>query len=161
MTTHKFHKTKVKIIRFFSKTKKSRQKKTKIDIKHLIIRLIIFSSDDEDYYNQNHQQFYRNQRLHSYHMSQPDIFQPYTQEQHMQQPRPNLTSQNKRSPASKHSYQPTQMQTEIPLPYYLQQHEITKSQLTNFSKMPNAAESLQMTMNPYLMGGLSITSTKL
>ena len=32
-----------------------------------------------------------------------------------------------------------------------------KSQLSNFSQMPNAAESLQMTMNPYLMGGSSIT----
>ena len=62
------------------------------------------------------------------------------------------------NPASIHSYQPTQMQNEIPLPYYLQQHEITKSQLTNFSQIPNAAESLQMTINPYLMGGSSITS---
>ena len=52
------------------------------------------------------------------------------------------------------------MQNEIPLPYYLKQHEITKSQLINFSQMPNAAESLQMTMNPYLMGGSSITSNK-
>ena len=52
------------------------------------------------------------------------------------------------------------MQNEIPLPYYLQQHAITKNQLTNFSQIPNAAESLQMTMNPYLMGGLSITSNK-
>ena len=52
------------------------------------------------------------------------------------------------------------MQNEIPLPFYLQQHEITKSQLTNFSQMPNAAESLQMTMNPYLMGGSTITSNK-
>ena len=59
-----------------------------------------------------------------------------------------------------HSYQPTQMQNEIPLPYYLQQHEITQNQLTNFSQMPNAAESLQMTMNLYRMGGSSITSNK-
>ena len=59
-----------------------------------------------------------------------------------------------------HSYQPTQMQNEIPLPYYLQQHEITKNRFSNFSQMPNAAESLQMTMNPYLMGGSSITSYK-
>ena len=50
------------------------------------------------------------------------------------------------------------MHTEIALPFYLQQHEITKSQLTNFSQMPNAADSLQVTMNPYLMGGSSITS---
>ena len=59
-----------------------------------------------------------------------------------------------------HSYQPTQMQNEIPLPYYLQQHEITKNQFSNFSQMPNAPESLQMTMNPYLMGGSPITSNK-
>ena len=61
---------------------------------------------------------------------------------------------------STHSYQSTQMQIEIPLPYYLQQHEITKNQLTNFSQIPNAAESLQMMMNPYLMGGSSVTSNK-
>ena len=41
----------------------------------------------------------------------------------------------------------------------LQQHEITRNQLSNFSQMPNAAESLQMTMNPYLMGG-SINNIK-
>ena len=64
------------------------------------------------------------------------------------------------NPMSMHSYQPTQMQNEIPLPYYLQQHEITKNQISNFSQMPNAAESLQMTMNPYLMGGSSIISNK-
>ena len=52
------------------------------------------------------------------------------------------------------------MHNEIPLPYYLQQHEMTKSQQTNFCQMPHAAESLQMTMNPYLMGELSITSNK-
>ena len=59
-----------------------------------------------------------------------------------------------------HSYQPTQMQNEIPLPYYLQQHEITKNLLLNFLQIPNAAESLNMTMNPYLMGGSSKTSSK-
>ena len=64
------------------------------------------------------------------------------------------------NPMTMHSYQPNQMQNEIPLPYYLQQHETTKNQLTNFSQIPNAAELLQMTMNPYLMGGSSITSNK-
>ena len=64
------------------------------------------------------------------------------------------------NPMTMHSYQPNQMQNQIPLPYYQQQHEITKNQLTNFSQIPNAAESLQMTMNPYLMGGSSITSNK-
>ena len=62
--------------------------------------------------------------------------------------------------ASTNSYQPTQMQKVIPLRYYSQQHEITKSQLTNFSQMPNASESLQMTMSPYLMSGSSIKSNK-
>ena len=120
---------------------------------------------------------------------QPDIFAPYTQEYRTQKPRrpqnrktfpenpldiqnqqppqmPNsyntqsfqtIQSQN---PMTMHSYQPNQMQNEIPLPYYLQQHEITKNQLTNFSQIPNAAESLQRTMNPNLMGGSSITSNK-
>ena len=64
------------------------------------------------------------------------------------------------NPMTMHSYQPTQMQNEIPLPYYLQQHETIKNQLSIFSQKPNAAESLQMTMNPYLMGGSSITSNK-
>ena len=52
------------------------------------------------------------------------------------------------------------MRNEIPLPYFLQQHEITKSQLTNLSQMPNAAESPQMTMSLYLMDGSSISSIK-
>ena len=120
---------------------------------------------------------------------QPDIFAPYTQEYRTQKPRrpqykkifPEnpLDIQNQQqpqmphsyntqsfqpiqsqNPMTMHSYQPNQMQTEIPLPYYLQQHEITKNQLTNFSQIPNAAESLQMTMNPYLMGGSSITSNE-
>ena len=114
---------------------------------------------------------------------QPDIFAPYTQEyrgQGVQKPytyhrifSPHPTDTQNQQPMQMqnpinaqsfqpiqpqnrmitHSYQPTQMQNEIPLPYYLQQHEITKNQLSNFSQMPNAAESLQMAMNPYLMGG--------
>ena len=52
------------------------------------------------------------------------------------------------------------MHNQIPLPYYLKQHEITKIQFTIFSQIPNTAESLQMTMNSYLMGGSSISSTK-
>ena len=121
---------------------------------------------------------------------QPDIFAPYTQEyrgQGAQKPHTNhrifspqpidtqyqqpIQQQNpintqsfqpiqQQNPMTAHSYQPSQMQNEIPLPYYLQQHEITRNQLSNFSQMPNAAESLQMTMNPYLMDGSSITSNK-
>ena len=59
-----------------------------------------------------------------------------------------------------HSYQRTQMQKKIPLPYYLQQHEITITQLTKFSQIPNAAESLQLTMNLYFIRGSSVTSNK-
>ena len=121
---------------------------------------------------------------------QPDIFAPYNQEyrgQGVQKPHTNhrifspqpIDTQNQQpiqqqnpintqyfqpiqqqNPMITHSYQPTQMQNEIPLPYYLQHHEITRNQLSNFSQMPNAAESLQMTMNPYLMGGSSTTSNK-
>ena len=121
---------------------------------------------------------------------QPDIFAPNTQEyrrQGIQKTRANyrnlspqpidaqhqqpIQQQNpintqsfqpiqQQNPMTAHSYQASQMQNEIPLPYYLQQHEITRNQLSNFSQMPNAAESLQMTMNPYLMGGSSITSNK-
>ena len=52
------------------------------------------------------------------------------------------------------------MQNEIPLPYYLQQHEFTKTHLTKVSHIPHAAESLRITMNPYLIGGSSISSHK-
>ena len=53
------------------------------------------------------------------------------------------------------------MHNEIPLPYYLQQHELSKSQLTKFSQMPHAAKSLQsMSMSPYLMSGSSIITNK-
>ena len=52
------------------------------------------------------------------------------------------------------------MHNEIPLPNNLQQHEITKSQPTNFSQMPHAAELLQRTKNLYLMGRSSISSNK-
>ena len=73
-----------------------------------------------------------------------------TQNQTNTQPYHPIQIQN---PVNTYYYQPTQMQNEIPLPYYLQQHEIKKSQLSSFSQKPNAAESLQMIMNPYLMGG--------
>ena len=65
----------------------------------------------------------------------------------------NFQSQN---PTNTQSYQPIQMQNEIPLPLYLQQHEITKTPLAAFSQIPNAAESQQMKMNTYLLGGFSI-----
>ena len=59
------------------------------------------------------------------------IFEPYTQNEQIGQPRTNPTPYNhsfqQQNPVNTHSYQPTQMQNEIPLPYYLQQHEITKA----------------------------------
>ena len=59
------------------------------------------------------------------------------------------------NPMNTQNYQPNQMQNEISLSYYLPQHEVT-----NFSQKPNAAESLQMTMKQYLMGGSSTSLTK-
>ena len=48
-------------------------------------------------------------------------------------PMPYNNNFQQQNPVNTHSYQPTQMQNEIPLPYYLQQHEIAKTQLTIFS----------------------------
>ena len=45
-------------------------------------------------------------------------------------------------------YQSDSMKKMFPLPYYFQQHEITKNQLNNFTQIPNTAASIQMTMNP-------------
>ena len=121
-------------------------------------------SDDEEYYNQNHQRCYSSQRLRSYNIDQPNNFKPYTRDEQILQRRNNSASYKNsfqpQNPVNTQSYQPTQIHNKIPLPYYLQQHEKTKIQLTNFSQMPNAAESLQMTMNPYLIGGSSISSNK-
>ena len=54
----------------------------------------------------------------------------------MRQPRPNHASHYNnfysQNPENTDYYQPTQMQNEIPLPYYLQQHEKTKNQPTIF-----------------------------
>ena len=99
-------------------------------------------------------------------LSKQIFFEPYTRNEQIRQHIIKPTSHNNnfqhQNPVKNtQSYQPAQMQNKIPLPYYLQQHEITKSQLANFSQMPHAAEALQMTMNPYLMGGSSITSNKL
>ena len=130
-----------------------------------------YLSSDDDYLQRDifapYTQEYRKQRSrrpHTYNR----IFSPNPTDTRNQQPihMPNPTNTKSfqpiqpQNPMTMHSYQPTQMQNEIPLPYYLQQHEITKNQLSNFSQMPNAAESLQMTMNPYLMDGSSITSSK-
>ena len=52
------------------------------------------SSDDDNFHDPNHQQNFQNQRLHSYHINQPDFFEPYTREQHMRQSRSNHKPQN-------------------------------------------------------------------
>ena len=113
-----------------------------------------------EYRTQRPRQSQPSQNKKIYPQNQTDIQNP--QQMHIQNPFNTQFFQpiQPQNPMSMHYYQPIQIQNEIPLPYYLQQHEITKNQLSNFSQMPNAAESLQMTMNPYLMGGSAITSNK-
>ena len=53
-----------------------------------------FPSDDEECSHQNHQQLYSSQRPRSYNIDQPDIFEPYTQDEQIQQPRNNPTFYN-------------------------------------------------------------------
>ena len=131
------------------------------------------SSDDDDYHQPDlfapYTQEYRTKRPRQSQPSQNMKIYPQNpadmqnqQPMHIQDSISALFFQpiQSQNPMTMQSYQPTQMQNEIPLPYYLQQHETTKNQLTNFTQIPNAAESLQMTMNPYLKGGSSITSNK-
>ena len=120
----------------------------------------IFAPYSKEYRTQRPRQTQPSQNMKIYPQNPIDIQNP--QQTHIQNPFNTQPFQpiQPQNPMLMHSYQPTQMQNEIPLPYYLQQHEITKNQLSNFSQMPNAAESLQMTMNPYLIGGSSITSHK-
>ena len=146
---------------FFQQNKNKKQTSYQMDY---------LSSDDDflqpDIFAQNTQEYRRQgiQKKCTNHRN----FSPQTIDAQHQQPIQQQNPINTQSfqpiqqqnPMTAHSYQPSQMQNEIPLPYYLQQHEITRNQLSNFSQMPNAAESLQMTMNPYLMGGSSITSNK-
>ena len=146
---------------FFQQNKNKKQTSYQMDY---------LSSDDDflqpDIFAQNTQEYRRQgiQRTRTNHRN----FSPQPIDAQHQQPiqQQNLINTQsfqpiqQQNPMTAHSYQASQMQNEIPLPYYLQQHEITRNQLSNFSQMPNAAESLQMTMNPYLMGGSSITSNK-
>ena len=57
-------------------------------------------------------------------------------------------------------YQVETMRNEIPLLYYLQKPEITKDNLTNFTKIASTVQSLQIRMNPFLMSELSISSNE-
>ena len=119
------------------------------------------SSDDDDYYQPDtfapytkeyrtqkprQNQLSQNIKYHPQNLANTQSYQPMNiQNQPITQSYQPAQSQN---PAIMHSYQPTQMKNEIPLPYYLQQHEITQNQLTKFLQTLNAAESLQMTMKP-------------
>ena len=120
----------------------------------------IFAPYTQEYCTQRPRQFQSSQNVKIYPQNSTEI--QSQQPIHIQKPINTQSYQSAQSqnPMSMHSYQPTQMQNEIPLPYYLEQHEITKNQLTNSSQIPNAAEQLPVTMNPYLMGGSSITSNK-
>ena len=151
---------------------KIRHSFNKIKRKHTPYNTNYLSSDEDDYnqpdifapftkeYRTRPRQSQPSQNMKTYPQNPTDIQNP----RQMLIPNTFITQSfqpiQPQKPMLMHSYQPTQMQNEITLPYYLQQHEITKNQLSNFSQMPNAAESLQMTMNPYLMGGSSITSNK-
>ena len=82
-------------------------------------------------------------------MYQQVSFEPYDNSEQTRQPRQHDNNVQSQNPIKTQGYLPNQLEKEIPLPYYQQQHEIRKTQLKNFTKIPNAAESLQMTMNPY------------
>ena len=120
----------------------------------------IFAPYTKKYCTERPRQSQPSQSMKIYQQNPTDIQNP--QQIHIQNPFNAQSVQpiQPQNPMSMHSYQSTQMHNEIPLPCYLQQYEITKNQLSNFSQKPNAAESLQMTMNPYLISGLSITSNK-
>ena len=120
----------------------------------------IFAPYTQEYRTQRQRQSQPSQNLKIYPQNPTDM--QNQQPMHIQNPINAQSFQpiQPQNTMTMHSYQPTQMQNEIPLPYYLQQQEITKNQLATFSQLPNAAESLQMTMNPFLIGGSSITSNK-
>ena len=131
MITHEIQQTQMKTFHFFNRIKIVNSH-TKINKKTLYYTPNCLSSDDDDFDDQNHQQNFQNQRLHSYHVNQPDILNHIHEN--------NICDNLDQITHLKIIIftQPTQMQKEIPLPYYLQQHEITKNQLTKFSQMPNA-----------------------
>ena len=112
------HKNKVESTHFFNKIKKNkyhtRNKPHYYAQNH-------FPTDDEEYYNQNHQRFNSSQRPRSYSIDQPDIFEPYARYQQIRQPRNNPTPYNnifqQQNPVNTQSYQSTQIHNEIPLLY--------------------------------------------
>ena len=92
MITHEIEQTQVKTIHFLNR--KNSKQPYQIKPKTPYYTPNYHSSHDDDVNDQNHQQSFQNQRLHSYHVNQPDIFEPYTREQHMRQPRSNHEPQN-------------------------------------------------------------------
>ena len=114
MIIHKLHKIEVKIIHFFNKTKLI-QIDINPEINLLTIQLIIFHQMMKKIIIKIFNDFFSSQRLRSYGIHQPDIFEPYTRDKQIRQPRKNPTSQNKtfqtQNPIHTQSYQPFQMHT--------------------------------------------------
>ena len=122
-----------------------------------------FASDDEGNYKQNHQRFYSNKKSSSYNLEQPNFFEPYTRNEQIRQPRNNPTFHNN------NFQQQNPVNTIIPTNSNAKQNPTAilftktrnnKRPTNKFSQMPHAAESLEMTMNPYLMGESLVTSNK-
>ena len=156
---------------FFQQSKNNEQNQGKHNTPYYTPNYL--SSDDDDYHQPNifapYTREHRAKPPQSNQASKNTNFFPQNSantqnHQPLQTKNPTYTQSyqpiQRQNPVNTDYYQPKQMQNEIPLPYFLQQHEITKSQLTNFSQIPKAAESLQMTMNPYLTGGSSKQSNK-
>ena len=77
MINHNYHKNKTKIAHFFNKIKNIQKKADTRNQPHNYTTNY-FPSDNEEYYNQNHQRFYSSQTPGSYSIDQPDISEPYT-----------------------------------------------------------------------------------
>ena len=156
MINHDLHRIEVKITLFSNKTKVI-QINTVVEINPHIIQLIILHQmmrnfiikiiNDSIQANDHALTVLINQTFsnHTFVMSKRDtqeIIQHHTIKffNHKTQSIQNLTNQLKC--ITKFYYRNT----------YNNMKKKTKNQFTNFSKLPNAAESLQMTMNPNLMG---------
>ena len=150
MITYVSHRTKVKIILFFQQNTNKEQNHSKHNTPYYTANYQ--SSDDDDYYQPvifapytpeyrpkppRQNQASKNTNFHPQNLANTQVHQP------LQTQNPTYTSSyqptQRQSPVNTDYYQPTQMQNEIPLLYDLQQHEITKTQPTKFSQMPNTA----------------------
>ena len=98
-------------------------------------------SEDEDYFNQNQQQNNHIPQKNNWNkIDQPDnfyqqnIIEPFLNSEQTQQTQQHLCQRQSLAKSNiimqsqnhinTHGYQPNPMQKEVPLPYYLQQHEI-------------------------------------